>query len=56
MQVIKKRMTEAGASSVLMRGSGPTVYSLVEHESKAQRIYNGLRGFCKEVYKVRLLG
>lgn len=53
---IKKKMTEAGASHVLMSGSGPTLYSLVEHESKAQRIYNGLRGFCKEVYKVRLLG
>ena len=56
VQIIKDRMNEAGASSVLMSGSGPTVYSLVEHESTAQRIYNGLRGFCKEVYKVRLLG
>lgn len=53
---IRNKMTEAGASHVLMSGSGPTLYSLVEHESKAQRIYNGLRGFCKEVYKVQLLG
>jgi 4-diphosphocytidyl-2-C-methyl-D-erythritol kinase len=50
------KMEQVGASNVLMSGSGPTVYSLVEQESKAQRIYNGLRGFCEEVYKVRLLG
>lgn len=49
-------MKQVGSSNVLMSGSGPTVYSLVEHEKKAQRIYNGLRGFCSEVYKVRLLG
>lgn len=53
---IRNKMTDAGASHVLMSGSGPTLYSLVEHERKAQRIYNGLRGFCKEVYKVRMLG
>lgn len=53
---IKNKMIEAGALHVLMSGSGPTLFSLVEHESKAKRIYNGLRGFCKEVYKVRLLG
>lgn len=56
VQHIKDKMTEVGASNVLMSGSGPTLYSLVEHESKAQRIYNSLRGFCKEVYKVRILG
>lgn len=53
---IKNKMMEAGAINVLMSGSGPTLFALVEHERKAQRIYNGLRGFCKEVYKVRLLG
>ncbi|UJL46478.1 4-(cytidine 5'-diphospho)-2-C-methyl-D-erythritol kinase [Virgibacillus sp. NKC19-16] len=56
VQRIKDRMEQAGASGVLMSGSGPTVYSLVEHQSKAQRIYNGMRGFCEEVYLVRLLG
>lgn len=50
------KMKQVGSSNVLMSGSGPTVYSLMEQESKAQRLYNGLRGFCKEVYKVRLLG
>jgi 4-diphosphocytidyl-2-C-methyl-D-erythritol kinase len=53
---IKEKMRQAGAAGVLMSGSGPTVYGLVEHESKAQRIYNGMKGFCTEVYLVRLLG
>lgn len=53
---IKERMLRSGADGVLMSGSGPTVFALIEKESKANRIYNGLRGFCKEVYAVRLLG
>ncbi|MFA1822369.1 4-(cytidine 5'-diphospho)-2-C-methyl-D-erythritol kinase [Virgibacillus oceani] len=53
---IKNKMVQAGAEGVLMSGSGPTVYGLVKHESKAQRIYNSMRGFCKEVYYVRLIG
>lgn len=53
---IKEKMITSGASHVIMSGSGPTVYSLSMHENRTQRIYNGLRGFCKEVYKVRLLG
>lgn len=53
---IKRMMQESGADAVLMSGSGPTVFSLVQHESKAGRIYNSLRGFCGEVYAVRMLG
>jgi 4-diphosphocytidyl-2-C-methyl-D-erythritol kinase len=53
---IKNKMMQAGAEGVLMSGSGPTVYGLVKNESKAQRIYNSMRGFCKEVYYVRLIG
>jgi 4-diphosphocytidyl-2-C-methyl-D-erythritol kinase len=53
---IKEKMRQAGAAGVLMSGSGPTVYGLVEHESKAHRIYNGMKGFCSEVYLVRLIG
>ncbi|WP_339230746.1 4-(cytidine 5'-diphospho)-2-C-methyl-D-erythritol kinase [Oceanobacillus sp. FSL K6-2867] len=53
---IKEAMIQAGATGVLMSGSGPTIYGLVEHQSKAKRIYNGMRGFCDEVYLVRLLG
>lgn len=53
---IKEKMTQYGARGVLMSGSGPTVYSLVKHHTKAQRIYNGLRGFCRKVYVVRVVG
>ncbi|MCA0985639.1 4-(cytidine 5'-diphospho)-2-C-methyl-D-erythritol kinase [Halobacillus yeomjeoni] len=53
---IKDQMREAGADAVLMSGSGPTVFSLVEQDARAQRIYNSLKGFCNEVYIVRMLG
>lgn len=52
---IKDVMTRLGADGVLMSGSGPTVFGLVSKASKLARIYNGLRGFCKEVYAVRML-
>lgn len=52
---IKEVMTRLGADGVLMSGSGPTVFGLVSKESKVSRLYNGLRGFCKEVYAVRML-
>ncbi|MBA9087572.1 4-diphosphocytidyl-2-C-methyl-D-erythritol kinase [Fontibacillus solani] len=52
---LKDTMLRLGADGVLMSGSGPTVFGLVSRESKVSRIYNGLRGFCKEVYAVRLL-
>lgn len=52
---LKDTMLRLGADGVLMSGSGPTVFGLVSKESKVSRIYNGLRGFCKEVYAVRLL-
>ncbi|WP_062515806.1 4-(cytidine 5'-diphospho)-2-C-methyl-D-erythritol kinase [Halobacillus sp. KGW1] len=53
---IKEQMRQAGADAVLMSGSGPTVFSLVEQDARAQRIYNSLKGFCTEVYMVRMLG
>ncbi len=53
---IKSQMARLGAEGVLMSGSGPTVFGLTVHETRAQRIYNGLRGFCNEVYMVRMLG
>ncbi|SEQ10202.1 4-(cytidine 5'-diphospho)-2-C-methyl-D-erythritol kinase [Piscibacillus halophilus] len=52
---IKSRMEKTGGDGVLMSGSGPTVFSLVAKEEKADRIYNSLRGFCSEVYAVRML-
>jgi 4-diphosphocytidyl-2-C-methyl-D-erythritol kinase len=53
---IKDQMRRFGADAVLMSGSGPTVFSLVEHDSRMHRIYNGLRGFCDQVFAVRMLG
>ncbi|ABS20415.1 4-(cytidine 5'-diphospho)-2-C-methyl-D-erythritol kinase [Bacillus cytotoxicus] len=53
---IKTRMKRFGADAVLMSGSGPTVFGLVHHDSRMHRIYNGLKGFCEQVYAVRLLG
>jgi 4-diphosphocytidyl-2-C-methyl-D-erythritol kinase len=52
---LKESMQRLGADGVLMSGSGPTVFGLVSKEMKVSRIYNGLRGFCKEVYVVRML-
>lgn len=53
---IKSYMKRFGADAVLMSGSGPTVFGLVRYDSRLQRIYNGLRGFCNQVYAVRMLG
>ncbi|MEF3306540.1 4-(cytidine 5'-diphospho)-2-C-methyl-D-erythritol kinase [Paenibacillus sp. GYB003] len=52
---IKDLMLRLGADGAMMSGSGPTVFGLVQKQSKVARIYNGLRGFCKDVYVVRLL-
>ncbi|MGD6819077.1 4-(cytidine 5'-diphospho)-2-C-methyl-D-erythritol kinase [Metabacillus sp. 84] len=54
--MIKDQMKRFGADAVLMSGSGPTVFGLVQYESKVHRIYNGLRGFCDQVFAVRMLG
>jgi 4-diphosphocytidyl-2-C-methyl-D-erythritol kinase len=53
---IKDQMKRFGADAVLMSGSGPTVFCLVQHDSRMHRIYNGLRGFCDQVFAVRILG
>ncbi len=52
---IKRKMLQFGADAALMSGSGPTIYALCKKYSKAQRVYNGLKGFCNEVYLVRTL-
>lgn len=52
---IKEKMQKFGADVAVMSGTGPTVYGLTQQYSKAQRIVNGLKGFCKEVYLVRTL-
>jgi 4-diphosphocytidyl-2-C-methyl-D-erythritol kinase len=53
---IKDQMKRFGADAVLMSGSGPTVFGIVQHDSRMHRIYNGLRGFCDQVFAVRMLG
>lgn len=53
---IKDLMIASGADGVLMSGSGPTVFALVQKEAKVHRIYNALRGFVKDVYVARMLG
>lgn len=55
VQQVKDKMLKFGADAALMSGSGPTVFALCEHYSRAQRVYNGLRGFCEEVYLVRTI-
>ncbi|MBL1225441.1 4-(cytidine 5'-diphospho)-2-C-methyl-D-erythritol kinase [Enterococcus sp. BWR-S5] len=55
VQQIKDRMMKFGADAALMSGSGPTVFALCDKKTRAQRIYNGLKGFCEEVYLVRTL-
>ena len=54
--MLKEQMKKSGADAVLMSGSGPTVFGFVKHESRVPRIYNGLKGFCSEVYAVRMIG
>ncbi|MFD2761399.1 4-(cytidine 5'-diphospho)-2-C-methyl-D-erythritol kinase [Lentibacillus juripiscarius] len=52
---IKEKMLANGVPGAVMSGSGPTVAGFVRQYSKAKRVYNGLRGFCDEVFIVRLL-
>ncbi|EHJ52153.1 4-(cytidine 5'-diphospho)-2-C-methyl-D-erythritol kinase [Streptococcus macacae] len=52
---IKDRMVKCGADIALMTGSGPTVFALCPTEKRADRVVNSMKGFCKEVYKVRML-
>ncbi|MFY3791161.1 4-(cytidine 5'-diphospho)-2-C-methyl-D-erythritol kinase [Ureibacillus sp. MALMAid1270] len=54
--MIKEQMKKFGVDGVLMSGSGPTVFGLIDSETRLSRIYNGLRGFCDEVFAVRLIG
>lgn len=56
IQKIKDRLIKSGADIALMTGSGPTVFALCHTEKRADRLVNSVKGFCKEVYKVRLLG
>lgn len=52
---IRQKMRQFGALTAQMTGTGPTVFGIAATHSRAQRIYNGLRGFVPEVYVVRPL-
>lgn len=51
---IKNHMKQIGAEGILMSGSGPTVFALTQHESRMQRLLNGMKGYCREVFAVHL--
>lgn len=55
IEQIKQKMLQFGADTALMSGTGPTIYGLCQKYSRAQRVFNGLKGFCNEVYLVRTL-
>ncbi|MCX7883835.1 MAG: 4-(cytidine 5'-diphospho)-2-C-methyl-D-erythritol kinase [Caloramator sp.] len=50
---IKNIMMEFEALGSLMSGSGPTVFGLFENKSSAERCYNRLRDYLKEVFLVK---
>ncbi|MGA8942985.1 MAG: 4-(cytidine 5'-diphospho)-2-C-methyl-D-erythritol kinase [Thermoactinomyces sp.] len=53
---LKEKMQLFGTDGVLMSGSGPTVFGLVKQEYRVKRIVNSLKGFCHQVFAVRMLG
>lgn len=52
---LKERMLRYGADVAQMSGSGPTIFGLCAKKSRALRVYNSMKGFCKEVYLVHTL-
>ncbi|WP_409021933.1 4-(cytidine 5'-diphospho)-2-C-methyl-D-erythritol kinase [Dellaglioa sp. P0083] len=52
---LKEKMIKFGADAAEMSGSGPTVFAICRKKSRAQHVYNSLKGFCEEVYLVRPL-
>ena len=52
---IKERITQYGADASQMSGTGPTVFGVCAKESRAKHVVNSLRGFCNEVYLVRII-
>lgn len=56
VEKLKNTMINTGVDAALMSGSGPTVYGFVQKERQAKQVYNALKGCCKDVFIVRLLG
>lgn len=52
---LKERMVKLGADVAQMSGTGPTVFAICHTASRARRIQNSIRGFCRDVYMVTLL-
>ena len=52
---LKNKMKDLGADVAQMSGTGPTVFAICHTESRAKRIQNGIRGFCRDVHVVNLL-
>ena len=53
---IKRIMLHTGALGSLMSGSGPTVFGLFENKESAEKCYNRLSDYIKEVYMVETMG
>lgn len=52
---LKDKMVDLGADVAQMSGTGPTVFAICHTESRAKRIQNSIRGFCRDVHVVTLL-
>ena len=52
---IKTKMLQFGADAATMTGTGPTVLGICTKYSRAQHVYNALKGFCRDVHVVRPL-
>lgn len=53
IMAIKQQLLTFGADAAQMSGTGPTVFGICRKQSRAQRVYNSLKGFCREAYLVR---
>lgn len=52
---LKDKMLALGADMAQMSGTGPSVFAICHTESRARRVQNGIRGFCRNVNVVTLL-
>lgn len=52
---IKDKIKQFGADAAQMSGTGPTVFGICSKSTRAKHIVNSLKGFCHEVYLVRIL-
>ncbi|WP_350343726.1 4-(cytidine 5'-diphospho)-2-C-methyl-D-erythritol kinase [Proteinivorax tanatarense] len=55
VRILKSKMSEMGANSSLMSGSGPTVYGLCEGYDKAIQIAKGLGPLSEEIFVTKFV-